>query len=140
MAAVVDGADALDVEGASVGGASVDVGDAVRLDDPIGAEGEAGGADTVDWQAAVATSNISPIAAVRRRTLVTPKGLNVATESTLRRCGPNPVPRAGRGRSRALRTKVTSLKCCCTPSAATLASSSVSDVLAHAAVTVRTAR
>ena len=97
----------------------------------------AGGADAVELQAAVAASNISPIAGLRRRTLVTPKGLNGATGPTLRRRGPNPVPRAGRGRSRALRTKVTSLKCRCTPSAATLASSSVSGVLAHASVTVR---
>ena len=132
-AAVVEvGADTAEVEAATV-----DVDEVARLDDPVGAEGEAGGADAVEWQAAVAASNISPIAGLRRRTLVTPKGLNGATGSTLRRCGPNPVPRAGRGRSRTLRTKVTNLKSCSSSSAATLASSSVSGVLAHAAVTVR---
>ena len=134
MAAVVEGgAGAADVEVATVDG----VEEAGRLGAEVDAEGEAGGADAVEWQAAVATSNMSPIAGLHRRTLVTPKGLNGATASTLRRCGPNPVPRARRGRSHTLRTKVTSLKCCCTPDAATLASSSVSGVLAHTAVTVR---
>ena len=133
MAAVVEGgADAAEVEAATV-----DVDEAERLDDPVGAEGETGGADAVEWQAAVATSIISPIAALSHRTLVTPKGLNGATGSTLRERGPKPVPRARRGRSRALRTRVTSLESGCSSNSATLASSFVSGVLAHASVTVR---